>query len=70
MAKKIDFSCSPSTGPSCVVQEKHMAVMGEGASYYEQDGKLIFFCDNNGNGEYDKKTEKKYVYKKACKERL
>ncbi|CBY07907.1 unnamed protein product [Oikopleura dioica] len=45
-----------------------MKLMGESASYYEQDGKLVFFCDNNGNGEYDKKLEKKFVYKKACKE--
>jgi hypothetical protein len=52
------------------VEEKLLKMIGESASYYEQDGKLVFFCDNNANGQYDKKLEKKFVYKKACKERL
>lgn len=64
------ISCSPSDEPSCNVEEKLLKMIGESASYYEQDGKLVFFCDNNDNGQYDKKLEKKFVYKKACKERL
>ena len=63
-------SCSPSDEPSCNVEGKLLKLAGESANYYEQDGKLIFFCDDNDNGQYDKRQEKKFVYKKACKEGL
>jgi len=62
------LSCQPPVEPSkpprkCKISENVLKILGKNADYYEEDNKIVFFCDVTKDNVHQRKGEPKYVVK-------